>query len=76
VQSFTATLEINMAGQQKAGNQTTSRVSNIIPGHTLKDVPSYHKDTHSTMFIAALFIISSNWKQLICASAKEWLKNM
>jgi hypothetical protein len=27
-----------------------------------KDAPSYKKDTQSTMFIAALFIIAGSWK--------------
>ena len=31
----------------------------------------YHKDTCSTMFIAALFIIARNWKQIRCPSTKE-----
>jgi hypothetical protein len=30
-----------------------------------KDVPSYHKDTCSTMFKGTLFLIARNWKQLI-----------
>ena len=34
-----------------------------------KDAPSSHKDTCSTMFIAALFIISRNW-------TKEQIKKM
>ena len=28
----------------------------------IKDTPSYHKDTCSTMVIAALFVIARNWK--------------
>ena len=28
-----------------------------------KDAPSYHKNTWSTMFIVALFVIARNWKQ-------------
>ena len=30
----------------------------------LKDSPTYNKDTYSTTFIAALFIIDRNWKEL------------
>jgi hypothetical protein len=26
-----------------------------------KDAPLYHRDTGSTMFIAALFVIARNW---------------
>jgi hypothetical protein len=42
----------------------------------LKDVPSYHNDTCSTMFIAALFIIPRNWKQARCPSTVEWIKKI
>jgi hypothetical protein len=35
----------------------------LLLGIYPKDVPQYHKDTCSTVFIAALFIITRNWKQ-------------
>ena len=41
-----------------------------------KDVQSYHKDTYSTMFIAALFIIARTWKQPRCPSTDEWIRKM
>ena len=41
-----------------------------------KDVPSYHKDTCSTLFIAALFIIARNWKQYKCPSTEKGIKKM
>jgi hypothetical protein len=41
-----------------------------------KDAPLYYKDTCSTMFIAALFIIARTWKQPRCPSTKEWIKKM
>ena len=41
-----------------------------------KDAPPYHKDTYSTMFIAALFVIARNWKQPRCPSTEEWIKKM
>ena len=41
-----------------------------------KDAPPYHKDTCSTMFIAALSIIARNWKQHRCPSTEEWIKKM
>ena len=34
------------------------------------------KDTCTTMFIAALFMISKTWKQLKCLSTEEWIKKM
>jgi hypothetical protein len=41
-----------------------------------KDVPMYNKDTFSTMFIAALFIIARSWKQPRCPSTEEWIQKM
>ena len=38
-----------------------------------KNAPLYCKDTHSAMFIAALFIIRKNCKQHQCPSAEEWI---
>jgi hypothetical protein len=41
-----------------------------------KDAPTYNKDTYSTMFIAALFIITRHWKKLSCPSTEEWIQKM
>ena len=42
-----------------------------------KDAPPYHKDTCSTMFIAArIFVIARIWKQPRCPSTKEWIQKM
>jgi hypothetical protein len=41
-----------------------------------KDAPTSHKDTCSTMFIAALSIIARNSKQLRCPSAEGWIMEM
>ena len=35
-----------------------------------------HKDTCTTMFIAALFTIAKTWKQPQCPSAEEWIKKL
>jgi len=37
---------------------------------------TYNKDTCSTMFIAALFIIARSWKELRCPSTEEWIQKM
>jgi hypothetical protein len=41
-----------------------------------KDASPYHKDSCSTIFRAALFIIARNWKQPRCSSTEEWIKKM
>jgi hypothetical protein len=39
----------------------------------LKDAPPSHKDTCSTMFIAASFIVARNWKKTRSLSIEEWI---
>ena len=41
-----------------------------------EDVPTSKKDTCSTMFIAALFIIARSWKEPRCPSTGEWIQKM
>jgi hypothetical protein len=40
------------------------------------DVPSGNKNTCSTMFITALFIIARSWKEPRCPSTEEWIQKM
>ena len=41
-----------------------------------EDAPTCNKDTCSTMFIAALFIIARSWKEPRCSSTEEWIQKM
>ena len=41
-----------------------------------EDSPACNKDTCSTMFIAALFIIARNWKEPKYPSKEEWIQKM
>jgi hypothetical protein len=41
-----------------------------------EDVPTGHKDTCSSMFIAALFIIARSWKEPRCLSIEEWIQKI
>ena len=41
-----------------------------------EDSPMCNKDTCSTMFIAALFIIAISWKEPRCPLMKEWIQKM
>jgi hypothetical protein len=55
----------------KIGHSTTfwhipRRCSNIM----------CNKDTWSTMFIAAIFIIAGSWKELRSPSTEEWMQKM
>ena len=50
-------------------------VDPFIPllGIYLKNSPACNKDTCSTMFIEALFIIARSWKEQRCSSTEEWI---
>ena len=41
-----------------------------------EDAPTCNKDTFSTMFIAALFIIFRSWKEPRCPSTEERIQKM
>ena len=41
-----------------------------------EDVPTCNKDTCSTMFIEALFIIARSCKEPSCPSTEEWIHKM
>jgi hypothetical protein len=41
-----------------------------------EDAPTCNKDTCSTMFVAALFIIARSWKEPRCPSTEEWIQKM
>jgi hypothetical protein len=41
-----------------------------------EDATTCNKDTCSTMFIDALFIIARSWKGPRCPSTEEWIQKM
>jgi hypothetical protein len=41
-----------------------------------ENVPTGNKNTYSTMFIEALFIIARSWKEPRCPSTEEWIQKM
>jgi hypothetical protein len=45
-------------------------------GIYLEDVPTCNKDTCSTMFITAIFIIARSWKESRCPSTEEWIQKI
>jgi hypothetical protein len=48
----------------------------LLVGICPKDVPPYHKDICSLMFIAVLFFIVRKWKEPRCPSTEEWIKTI
>jgi hypothetical protein len=41
-----------------------------------EDVPTCNKDTCSTIFIEALFIIARSWKEPTCPSTEEYIQKV
>jgi hypothetical protein len=64
LQVCTSTLEISLTVLQKIGHSTTRGTS------------TGNKNTCSTMFIAALFIIARSWKEPRCPSTEEGIQKM
>ena len=72
----TTTLEISLVVPQKTGYCTENPAIPFL-GIYPKDAPTYNKDTCSTMFITALFIIARSWKEPRCSPTEKWiLKNV
>jgi hypothetical protein len=72
----TITLEMSLAIPQKIGHSTTGGSSNTSPGHISRRRPTCNKDTYSTMFIAALFIIVRSWKEPRYPLTEEWIQKI
>jgi hypothetical protein len=70
-QACTTTLEVSLEVPQKIGHNTTGS-SSIYQ----EEVPTGSKNTCSTIFIAALFIISRSWKNPRCPSTEVWIQKM
>jgi hypothetical protein len=71
----------NHSGNQSVGCSENETVLPENPAILLldvypEDVPTGNKNTCSTMFIAALFIIARSWKGPRCPSTEEWIQKM
>ena len=72
----------NHSGNQSGGSSRkldiVLREDPAIPllGIYPEDFPTVKKDTCSTMFIAALFVIARSWIEPRCPSTEEWIQKM
>ena len=76
LQACTTTLEISLAVPQKIGHSTTGGPAIPLLGIYPEDIPTGKKDTCSSMFIAALFLIARSWKEPRYPSTEEWIQKM
>ena len=74
LQAGTTTLEISLVVPQKLDIVPPEDPAIPLLGIYPEDVPTCNKDTCSTMFIAALFIIASSWKEPRCPSTEELIQ--
>ena len=63
-------------GSQKIEHSTTEDQAIPLLGIYPEDVPTCNKDTCSTMFLAALFIIARICKEPRCPSTEEWIQKI
>jgi hypothetical protein len=76
VQAGTTNLEISLWFLRKLDIILPDDPAIPLLGIYPEDVPTCNKDTCSTMFLAALFIIARSWKEPRCPSAEEWIQKM
>jgi hypothetical protein len=60
----------------QSGNQSGCRPIYTTLGNIPKDSPSCHRDTCSTIFIAALFVIIRSWKQPKCLTMEKYTQKI
>jgi hypothetical protein len=69
-------LEICLAVPQKLDIVLLEDPAISLLGIYPEDVPTGNKNTFSTMFILALFIIARSCKEHRCPSTEEWIQKM
>jgi hypothetical protein len=76
LQGGTITLKTSLVVPQKIGHSITEDPAIPLLGMYPKDSPTYNKDTCSTMFIAALFIVARSWKEPRCPPIQELVQKI
>ena len=71
MQVGTTTLEISL---RKLGITLPEDPAIPLLGVYPEDSPACNKDTCSSMFIEAVFLISRSWKEPRCPSMEEWIQ--
>ena len=72
----TTSLEISLTVPQKLDIILPEDPAIPLLSKYPKDVPTYKKDTFSTMFIAVLFIRPRSRKEPICPLTEDWVQKM
>jgi hypothetical protein len=76
LQAHTTTLEISLAVPQKLDIVLPENPAIPLLVINPEDAPTCSKDTCSTMFMAALFIIDRSWKEPRYPSTEDWVQKM
>ena len=75
-QAGKTTLKINSAVPQKLDIVLPDEPAILLLGIHTDDALTCNKDTCSSMFIAALFIIARSWKEPRYPSMEEWIQKI
>jgi hypothetical protein len=76
LQACTTTLEISLLFLRKLDIVLLEDPAIPLLGIYPEDFPTGMKETCSTMFIAALFIIARSWKEPRCPSTEAWMQKL
>ena len=76
LQACTTTLQLSLVVLRKLDIILPEDPAIPLLGMYPEYVPTGKKDTCSTMFIAALFIIARSWKEPRYSSTGEWIQKM
>jgi hypothetical protein len=76
IATWYTTLKISLRFLRKLGIVLPDDPAIPLLGIYPEDAPTCNKETCSTMFIAALFIIARSWKVPRCPSTEEWIQKM
>jgi hypothetical protein len=75
-QAGTTTVEISLVVLRKLDIVLPEDPAIPLLGIYPEEAPTCCKNTCSTMFIAALFIIARSWKEPRCPSTEKWIQKM
>jgi hypothetical protein len=75
-QACTTTLEVFLGVSRKLDILLQEDPAISLLGIYPEEVPTGNKNTCSSLFIAALFIIARSWKEPKCPSTEEWIQKM
>ena len=78
IRNRTVSLEDSVTVSYKIKHILSTQTSNCTPWYVCKWVENLcpHRNPHTNVYIATLFIIARTWKQPRCPSVGEWINSL